>query len=379
MGNSRTGMRVFLRTVFLACLALVGVALNSCVDRDNAPTGPGQQTWTISGKSYFAGSKDPLPGVLVKCGGLSSTSGADGGFEIRGVPRGPRVLTAEKAGCDAYSSTLEVNSDLTHFVYLTFKKTNLSGYVMNAFDGPVKGAKVVLGALFDYTDISGRYDFIGASRGADTLFVLHPSYLDFKTAISLSSPETTFDVTLKRDSVFQSQLNAFSYVDQTFPSQYFPTFPNYQTLYLRANGYDSAGVYHDKIERNVFVQFNFPSFLADERVSLLEANFQMCIDGPHVPFDIKTYAIISVWSYTVTYNTQPRLGQLLFSGTIGDSSSAKYWTVLGTDGVRTMIADFRARGETYGIEIKGGTIDAIGFYSSRAAQNQPKMILKVRL
>ena len=91
-------MGISLRTVFLVCLSVVGVALNSCVDRDNAPTEPGPQSWTISGKTHLAGSKDPLSGVLVKCAGLSSTSDAGGSFEIRGVPRGTQILTAENPG-----------------------------------------------------------------------------------------------------------------------------------------------------------------------------------------------------------------------------------------------------------------------------------------
>ena len=62
-------MRVFLRTVFLAGLIVVGVALNSCAQRDNAPTDPGQGSWTISGKTYLAGSTEPTSGVVVKCAG----------------------------------------------------------------------------------------------------------------------------------------------------------------------------------------------------------------------------------------------------------------------------------------------------------------------
>lgn len=314
----------------------------------------------------------------MKCAGLSSMSGSDGRYEIRGVPGGTQLLTAEKAGCDAYSSPLEVNGDVTHYVYLGFKSTNLSGYVTNAIDGPIKGAKVVLGSLFYYTDISGRYELITAPRGTDSLYVVHPSYLEFKTAISLTAQEMAFDAILKRDSVFQGGVRAFNYVDQASPTLYWPRFPNYQFLYLRANGYDSAGVYHDRIERSILVRFDFPGFLADERVSLLEASLEMCINGPHLPFNIKTYAITSIWTYSVTYNTQPPIGSLLFSSTIGDASLARYWTVLGTDGVRVLLADYRANGITYGFEIKGGTTDSVGIYSSRSTQNQPKMTFKVR-
>ncbi|MBM2841698.1 MAG: hypothetical protein HW412_2226, partial [Bacteroidetes bacterium] len=347
-------MRITIRTALAAFCFLSGLLLSGCDKSDTAPVQPSERLWTVSGKAYLAGSTDPIPGVVVKCAGLSTESGGDGSYEIRDVPGGPQTLTAEKSGCDNYSRSIEVTSDTKHHIYLGFKRTNLFGYISNAIDGPIKGAKVVMGSLVHYTDISGRYEFIGVPRGTDSLSILHPRYTEFRTAISLTAEDMGFDVTLKRDSVFQVRVDASRYVDQAFPSQSWPRFPNYQFLYLRANGYDSAGVYRDGIERNILARFSFPAFMADERVSLLEADLQMCIAGPQLPFGIKTYAIIWIWSFTVTYNTQPSLGPLLFSGSIGDSSAAKFWTVLGTDGVKMLLAEYRAKGEIHGIEIKGG-------------------------
>ena len=62
-------MRARPLSVFIACLAVYGLPLSGCVDRDSALTEPSQQPWTISGKTYLAGSTEPTSGVVVKCAG----------------------------------------------------------------------------------------------------------------------------------------------------------------------------------------------------------------------------------------------------------------------------------------------------------------------
>ena len=371
-------MSISLRTVLLACLAVVGVVLNGCVDRDPAPTEPGQQNWTVSGKTYVVGSRDPIGGVIVRCARVSSTSDVDGSYQLRGIPGGTQTLTAGKSGAENYSVQIEVTADMTYFVFIDDKTTNLSGYVTNAVDGPVKGAKVIISDLVGYTDISGHYQFYKVPRRSDTLVISHPSYLMFKTAISLTTPDMTFDAVLKRDSVIAGRVSAYNYVDQSIPSGPFPVYPNLEHLSLRANGNDSLGVYHGGIERNIFVTIIFPLLLTDDRVTLLEGNLQLCTDGPYRTFGIQTYAIRSSWAYSVTYNTQPVVGPILYSSFGGDSLSGKYCTVLGTDGLNVLLADYRKTGVIFGVKIIGGTVYPVGFYSSYATQNQPKLTYRVR-
>lgn len=295
------------------------------------------------------------------------------------VPEGTQTLSAEKPGYIEYSSSVEVSGDVTHYVYIGFNACNVTGFVTNAIDGPIKGAKVILGNMFDYTDISGRYQFTGLPRGPDTLFVVHPNYLGFQTSVSLTSQDQALNVILKRDSVFQTaDVFAYSYVDQANPSVFYPRYPDLQLLYLRANGYDNDGVYHDSIERSILAGMNFPGFLADERVTFLEATVELYTAAPYASVPIKTYAITSTWGNLVTYNTRPSLGPLLFSGSIGDNYAAKYCTVLGTDGVKALLEDYRSTGKTYGIMIKGGTIVTVGMYSSWGTQNKPRVTFKVR-
>ena len=361
-------------TIFI----IVGMVLNGCASRGKSPTEPDQQTWTISGKTYLAGSKDPLPGVMVKCAGLSATSAPDGQYEINGVPAGRQVLTAEKSGYEVHTDSLEVSADLAHYVYIGVKTANLSGYVTNVVDGPVAGAKVVLGSLYYYTDISGRFEFIRVPRGTNTLSVIHPRYLNFSSPVFLTAEEVSFDASLKRDSVFDISVRADSYVDQSTPTTWLPKYPNYQFLYLRTNGYDEAGVYHGGIEQNVLLYFSFPGFLTDERVTFLDAKLEVCLDRPHVPMTIQTYAIASTWGTLVTYNTQPLLGPLLYTGTISDIYSSTYWTVLGTEGIKSLLAVYRTTGVLNGIMVKGGAIDQVGIYSSHGTLNLPRMTFKVR-
>ena len=375
----KTQMRIAIPPIVLLSLTALAVSAQSCGENNGGPTDSGDHTWRISGITYVSGSTRPLSGVLLKCAGITSASGSDGRYEINGVPQGTQALTAEKAGYDLYSSSVEVSDDVTHYIYMGFKTTNLSGYVTNTVDGPIKEAKVTLGNMSDYTDVSGRYQFIGSPRGTDALSVMHPNYLGFKGQASLTNEVESFDVSLKRDSVIQGGVQANFYVDQANPSSYFPKYPSLQFLSLRADGYDNTGVYHSGIEQSILARLDFPAFLADERVTLLEASVEMCTDKPYAPFPVRTYAITSTWgTRLVTYNTRPSTGALLYTGSIGDYYSAKYGTVLGTDGVKALIADYRATGLMNGIMIKGGTIDSATVYSSYGNVNKPRIIFTVR-
>jgi hypothetical protein len=354
------------------------VALNCCTNPGTGPTDSNNGGWTVSGSTYLAGSSNPVAGVLVKCGNVRTTSGVNGRFEIHGLPGGTYALIAEKLGYLTYASTLEVNANVVHNIFMGFQSTNVLGLVANVIDGPISGAKVELGDFVDYTDISGRYAFYSIPRAVDTLSISHPSYLGFKSAISLATADTVFETVLKRDSVIQVQVFAFFYIDQALPTQVLPVYPNYELLYLRTSGYDSVGVYHDGIERSILAKFDFPQFFVDDRVSILEASLQICVDRYYPQFAIRTFTMLSPFGYTYTYNTRPSLGSELYSGTIGDASSGKYWAVLGVDGVNALLAAYRTTGITNGIEIKGGLVEPVGIYSSRATQNQPRMSIKVR-
>jgi hypothetical protein len=371
----------YVKTCFYLLIIPIGfvfsISIIGCSKSDNGPTQSNQGSWTISGKTYAVGSLDPLPGVVVKCAGQSATSGADGSYKLQGIPAGTQILTAEKAGTEIYSRSIEINSDLTFYVYLTIKITNLMGYVTNSVDGPIIGAKVVMLGLVDYTDISGQYLFSNIPQGSGTLSISHPRYTAHDTVLSLTSSSLEVDVALTRDSVMVISTSGSAYVDESLPAQVMPVGSQYR-LYLRDNGYDSTGVYRSAVRRFIYVYFNFPQIFNNQAVTIVEANLQLCTDGPYAPSGFQTYSLTSPATFPLTFNHFPATGSLLTSGTIGDLSSAKYWTVLDVAGFAPLLAQWRTTGLIYGIMIQGGRPDPISFFSVYGPSNPPKITFKVR-
>jgi len=371
-------MSLSLRTVLIVWLSVVGVALNGCANRDNSPTSPRQQTWTISGKTYLVGSKDPIGGVVLKCSGINTVSGSDGSYQLSGIPSGTQTLTAEFPMAQPYSSSVEVTSDLTYFVFVMLKFTNLSGYVTNAVDGPVDSAKVMLDNSVAQTDISGHYSFSRVPQGDYTLTVTHPDYLQFQIRITLDVLDSSYDVVLKRELSVEGQVSAYKYIDQSMAAWSLPVGTDNQRVFLRANGYDDLGVYHDGIEQDILLSIVFPRLLADSHVALIDGSVQLFADSLPVAFGIKAFPIKSSWTLAVSFLTQPVLGPILYSGTIGQNPSGGYVNVVGLDGLNQLLANYRGQGVVYGVEIKGGTITSTSFYSSYALKNQARLLLKVR-
>ncbi len=353
----------------------IAVALIGCDKSGDSVVPTSHQFWTVSGKTYLVGSTDPLPGVVVKCAGLTAASRSDGSYELRGVPGGTQILTAEKPDCIAYSQTVEIRDDLTHHIFLGFNGVDLSGFITNSVDGPIRGAKVLIRSFVSYTDISGFYQFSHVPQGTDTLYIRHPEYFAIDTPLSLRAPDAHIDIALKRDSVMQIRVHTSTYVDEGQPNQVH-SLPD--RLYLRANGIDSAGRYHTGIQQYIYLNFYFPQIFRYPAVSILEARLELCTDGPYTPSVCETFAITSPWTYMVSYSNQPLTGQQLYSGIVGDNLSGKYFTVIGISGFSQLAATYRETGQFFGVVIKGGRIEPTAFYSGKTIANQPKVTLKVR-
>lgn len=131
--------------------------------------------------------------------------------------------------------------------------------------------------------------------------------------------------------------------------------------------------------RHIYVNFDFPTILYNSLVSIIDASLQLCTDGPYLPAPFQTFAVDSYWGYGgVTFNKQPTIGSLLFSGSVGDSLSRNYFTVLGTDGFNQLLTAYRLNAITYGVVIQGGRVTPIGFYSRYSSQFRPIITFKVR-
>lgn len=353
-------------------------AFIGCGKSDTSPTQPGDRMWTISGTTHTLGFIDPLPGVVVKCAGITATSGSDGTYELRGIPEGKQTITAQKTECENYSFVVDVLSDVRHYIFMTIDGADLSGVVSNALDGPVSDARVVVHGRTGTTDAFGRYEFSLVPHGTDTLSVTHPRYTAYKAAITLAGSAMEQNVVLKKDSALSGYLRLAKHVYEWLPNQIY--FTPFDRMYLRSVGYDDAGQYYASLREHIYITFDFPILLADRRVSILDASLQICSDGSYPQITIQTFSVQSIWFDLITYNSQPQTGSLLFSGSICDSSGAKFWTVLGTEGFNQLLTEYRTKGLTYGVVIKGGRVVApTGFYSGYATLSlRPKVTFRVR-
>ncbi|MCX6134780.1 MAG: carboxypeptidase-like regulatory domain-containing protein [Ignavibacteriales bacterium] len=329
--------------------------------------------WTVSGKCYLAGSTNPVAGVIVSCGAVDVSSASDGSYSIRGVAAGDHLLTAHKSGLLDYSEKIHVDADVPMNVFLDFKRMNISGYVVNSVDGPISGARVKLATYVDVTDISGRFQFFNVPQVSDSLVVTHPDYNPSIAPVVVGDSTQRFDVTLTKDTVLTGNALTTQYVDQVFPNSYFPVWPNNDRVYLRANGVDSLGMYVGGVQRNIFLTFQFPPLLNQPSVTLVEGALELCTDKEYAPFDVQTYVIELSPSLLLTYANQPGVGALLFSGTVVNTAPGKYSAVLVTDGLKVLLARQQVQGVSPVVEIRGGFVYPVGFYSVQATANKPRL------
>ena len=369
---------MFARTITKLLFIIFASAwiISGCAKNDNNPAGSGGGSWTISGKTYLVGAPEPVSGVAISCAGVKAISGADGSYELPGIPEGTQIVTAQKAQCDSFSRSIEVHSGMSYQIYLKHSDATISGVVRNSLGEPVANAKVTLREYTDYTDEAGQYRFSNISRGSvDTLYVTHPDYVATQVTCSLNAPEIHLNVLLTKEWTIVGLITRDLYVDETLPSSmmYYST-----QLLLGTAGLDSLGRYKFS-HRNILINFDLPELLRNDSVTVLDANLELRTDAAYPSFSYQAFTISAPWDYYATYNNQPAIGPMIASGTVGDGSPSKYWSVLGISGIRQIIAGWKAGARFYGVEIQGGIVAGRGFYSSRStAGNRPKISFKVR-
>jgi hypothetical protein len=349
--------------------------MSGCAKTEKSPTEAGGGTWTLTGKTYLIGSPEPVSGVEVACAGIRTVSGQDGSYEIRGIPDGRQTLTAQKAQCDSFSRAFEIHSELTYHIFLTHSTATLSGTIRNSPGEAIEGAKVTLREYTDYTDAAGHYQFSNIPRGAiDTLFVTHPDYIARTVPCCLNTSDIRVNIRLAKEWTIYGNISTDTYVDETLPM----TIMYYSAqLVLGTAGYDSLGRYRFS-HRNILISFDLPELLRSDSVVLVEANLELRTDAAYPSFVYQTSALASLWDYRVVYNNQPSVGSPLASGTLGDGSASKYWSVLGTSGLRQIVQSWKAGGRFYGVVVQGGTVAGRSFYSGRSNSNRPRVWFKVQ-
>jgi hypothetical protein len=356
-------------------IVLLSAALVGCTSKDTPASTNG--TWTITGKTTLIGAVNPLPGITVKCGGQSTTSGPDGSYELRGVPEGMQTITAEGPNCKPYSKSVEVRADTRHFIYLDFNGSTLSGYVSNMIDGPIQGATVTIGALSDLTDQGAHYQITDVPLKGDSIIIMHSRYYSARSFIFPAGPDTHVDFSLQRDTIVTGRIIADQYVDEAQPNSIFIT----TRLTLASNGYIGSN-YYSNIRRHIYLNFDFPPFMKDSRVTMIDGSLELCTDGSYSALGYDVYALATQWFYfSLTYNQQPVAASSLPAVPPASVTGARYITVLTSAALQQLLQSYRTNGVIYGVTLQAqstGTATSRSFYSMRSTVNQPRISFKVR-
>ena len=165
-----------------------------------------------------------------------------------------------------------------------------------------------------------------------------------------------------------------TYVDETFPST---AWGYAQQILLGTAGLDSLGRYRFS-HRHILINFTFPELMRDDSVSLLTASLSLCSDASYPAAPFETYGVEGAWGTTTTFNTLPPVDAMLWSGSVGDGTGSRYWTILGTSGFKPLLTRWKARTPMYGVMIQGGLVVPRNFYSIRSPKNTPKLTFTLR-
>lgn len=361
-------MRVTTNQYSLLCLLFL-ILSSGCENSVHSP----QEGWVVSGTTYLVGSPDPISDVVIRCGGVTAKSRLDGSYSLLGVPGGKQVLTAERQDCDKYVDTIEVKSDTRRYVYLSLRTTKVWGHITNAIDGPVQGATVKMRKYSVATDSSGRYEFPRFTGIYETVSVTHPLYVPYSGYVGLNFSEERFDVKLTRQRVYEVSVTEDSYVDESRPDA---TFGSSSILLLSTRVFGQF-----EYLRHVYLGFDLPEILKDERVTLLSANLQLTMSSPTPPITVEVYSVASSWSASgLTYNRQPARGPLLERRIVGTGIARQSWSVLTTAGMNQLLAGWRGGLAFYGVVLQGGPpgTTPCGFYSNEVTSSRPKFTLQVQ-
>jgi hypothetical protein len=185
--------------------------------------------------------------------------------------------------------------------------------------------------------------------------------------------EKRVDVTLTRQRVIDVYMTEDSYVDESRPDA---NYGSSSTLLVSTKLSGQSGYL-----RHVYLKFNFPEILRDQRVLLLTGFLQLTMSSPTPPTTFDTYSVTSPWTApSITYNIQPTRGSLLEHQTIGGGIAGQSWSVLTTSAISQLLADWRENRAFYGVVLQGGpfSVTPCGFYSSEVTAARPKVRLQVQ-
>jgi len=124
---------------------------------------------TVTGLALNVANQQPLAGVKVSLGTLSTTTDAQGRFKLSNVHAGDALVQGSKAVFKAATQGVKVQAAKSVDVTLKLEPITVgtvTGVALNAAtQNPLAGVKVTLGALTAMTDAQGRFKLIDVHAG----------------------------------------------------------------------------------------------------------------------------------------------------------------------------------------------------------------------
>ncbi len=153
-----------------------------------------ERSATIKGTIRDLVSGAPIAGAQVFVGRRSATSGPDGGFRVREIRTGRRMLIAEHPDYLEFRrdlGTLEPGIRETEILMQPAGTGNFEGQVLAADSGrPLAGALVVVGNREAMTDEQGRFRLLGLAAGDLSLSASAERHKPASLTLSLAEGET---------------------------------------------------------------------------------------------------------------------------------------------------------------------------------------------
>ncbi|HEX6909247.1 MAG TPA: carboxypeptidase-like regulatory domain-containing protein [Longimicrobium sp.] len=169
------------------------------------PSGPAP-TATVSGV-VRAATGAVIQGASVNIGSAAATTGADGRFEVQGLPVGSATITASAPRFDPRSESVSLAEGANaHDLVLTPQpRAALSGVVTASSGAVVQGAAVTVGSAAATTGADGRFQIQDLPVGSATVTTSAPGYDPRSESVGLAEGSNAHDVVLTPQTLFTYQ------------------------------------------------------------------------------------------------------------------------------------------------------------------------------
>jgi hypothetical protein len=158
---------------------------------------------TVEGTVYLAGTTSTVPGVVIVCGEINSTTQSDGKYLLKNVPSGYQTLKATRADFTPFAQNIDVveNNTVRYDVFITAASTIKSIYG-TAFqmdnNEPLDSVRVILISDTTFTDALGKYQLPIISQGLKPIKAEKVGYKTFSNLVFISNSGLEYDIKLEK-------------------------------------------------------------------------------------------------------------------------------------------------------------------------------------